>query len=706
MIMGNESSSSEGSDTGTALFTTGFISSSVQLLMLREMMNITGGYELIAGAFLCAWLIGSAVGSALARGTGASGSGKTFLLFTTAPLVSLVLMVLLTRFFLHPGETPSFPAGLLVTLVVLLPFCLASGFTFIKLTEAGKASGRNPGSSFSVETAGGIFAGIAISVLGAGILDTYQAFLIITILGITYCLLTFIIRNSTWKIILKAAVLMVISIMVVFPPDIVFRQMMMKGIRVTETFDTPYGNLTRGEYHGETSTWYNQRLIAYSDDTAEREEDIHYCMLQTDSPSTVLLISGSAGSRLREISKYKVSEVVYVERDPALSAGVSDLSMDEKAVLKVINDDAFSYIRHTGRKFDAVIMLLPPPSTLSLNRYYTLEFFRSVKKTMNKGAFFSCSPGINPNYFNHESVRLYSSVMNSLSAVFANVVPVAGNKLYFIASDKEISTSFCMLVDKKRLNNSYVCSNYLSDDLVTARSKEVAALTDRSVKKNRAMVPEASFHFQSLILSMDKGAKVPAVLLLGILFAFSVRNFKRESGVMYFSALALAGYEIILLLMLQLAIGNMYQATGLIIAGLMAGLAVGSGTGRPAKTRRKMAVKTMLLALLYAMAGLLAGKLTEVSMKPVITGLLILAGFLPAVITGSYYRDLTSKGSTAQDASKVYSSDLTGSAIGFIVFSALAIPILGLRLSLFILPMIVATGFLFNAGPEKQRFFS
>jgi hypothetical protein len=34
------------------LFITGFVSSSIQLLLIREMMNISGGYELVSGIFL------------------------------------------------------------------------------------------------------------------------------------------------------------------------------------------------------------------------------------------------------------------------------------------------------------------------------------------------------------------------------------------------------------------------------------------------------------------------------------------------------------------------------------------------------------------------------------------------------------------------------------------------------------------------------
>jgi len=69
-------------DIAANLFITGFISSSVQLLLLKELMNITGGYELIAGAFLCSWLIGSAAGSGLAPRSSMTDLGKINLYFS------------------------------------------------------------------------------------------------------------------------------------------------------------------------------------------------------------------------------------------------------------------------------------------------------------------------------------------------------------------------------------------------------------------------------------------------------------------------------------------------------------------------------------------------------------------------------------------------------------------------------------------------
>jgi spermidine synthase len=691
-----------GQDIAVNLFIIGFVSSSVQLLLLREMMNITGGYELIAGAFLCSWLIGSAAGAGLAPGSSLTDIRKINLLFSTGPFLSIILMLFLSRLFLKPGETPSFLGGIVFTLLVLLPFCLISGFTFIKLISAGKVRNFIPGKSFSIETAGGIAAGILISLLSAGILNTYQSLLLIITLGISYTVLTFYIDRKNHKLVFKTSVLIISALIIIFSPDIFFRQFLLRGIRVTETRDTPYGNITRGEYHNEMSTYYNQRLLIYNNDAVESEEDIHYGMLQAETTDNILLISGPVISRLKEISKYNVRKVVYVERDPALIRIGKQANSEVSPLFCIENDDAFTYIRKTNEKFDAVIMLLPPPSSLLLNRYYTYEFFKAVKNRMNHDGVFSCSPGINPNYFNQESVKLFSSVFNSLKAVFKNVMPISGTKLYFIASDKDLSTSVCEMVSKKNLNNFYVGPDYLSDDLITSKSEEVISLMDNSIKHNRSMLPIACFYYQSFNLSKNLNEKIPAIILLTLLFAVSLRNFRTENAIMYFSAFALAGYEIILLLLLQLTIGNMYQLTGLIISGLMAGLAIGSGIKIQFPGKKPAGIKALLLILFYAIAGFSIERIISINGNFMLTGLLILSGFLPAVITGSFFRDLTSVEIINSGSSRVYSADLSGSALGFIAFSGLAVPLLGISKSLLILPVLILSGFLFTSVAKKR----
>jgi spermidine synthase len=686
------------SEIKTNLFIIGFVSSSIQFLLMREIMNVTGGYELITGSFLGSWLIGSAIGSSLSGRSKLNDVRKINLVFSISPIISLILMLFLSRVFLIRGETPSFLEAIIYTFLVLIPFCLVSGFTFIKLiTIAGSVNNFIPGKSFSIETAGGIAAGIITAVLTSGLLSTYKLLMLIILLSISYVVLTYYINNQKTKTSFKFLIVIMATLIIFLNPDLLFRQILLPGIKVTETQDTPYGNITKGKYKGEESLYYNQRLLAYKDDATEREEDIHYAILQSESPEKVILISGSPQSHIPEILKYPVSSIIYIERDPALVE--YEASTGDKFPGKVIKiyRDAFRYIRNSTETVDVIIMLVPPPSTLLLNRYYTTEFFAEVKKRLKPGGIFMCSPGPGDDYFNKESLNLYSSVYNSLAANFKNVKPVAGNKLYLIASDKPLSLSFCKLVGEKQIKNVYVSSDFLEDDLIIRKSDEVAALIDHGIMQNRSAFPIACLHSQSYQFSKNLGEKVPAIVLMFFVFALPVLTIKRKNLIMYFSASALAGFEIIILLSLQLMVGNMYQLTGLIIAGLMAGLAVGSGINISLLNTISLRNKVILLIIFYIIFGLIYNYMIELKSGLLSVILIMISGFLPASFTGRIFRELTGKREGIAASPAIYSADLAGSAFGFILISGFAVPALGIQISIFLLATLIFGGILLGA---------
>jgi spermidine synthase len=679
------------------LFIAGFVSSSIQFLLMREMMNITGGYELITGSFLGSWLIGSAVGASLAGRSTFSDIRKINLIFSVSPLVSLFFLLFLSRVFLNPGESPSFLASLIYTLIVLIPFCLVSGFTFIKLiTIAGVDHGFLPGESFSVETIGGIVSGIAISILVTRSTGTYEMLLLIVLLTVVYVLITYYIDSGKIKFLIKCCALLFSVAIILFNTDLLFRQILLPSIKVTKTEDTPYGNITTGRYKGEESIYYNQRLLAYSDDVAEREMDIHFAMLQCDHPENVILISGSLKSHLPEIFKYPVREVTYIERDPSLASSEQLNAVKFADRVHVANEDAFRYIKNYRDSADAVILLLPPPTTLLLNRYYTSEFFGQVRKKLKKNGVFMCSPGPGDNYLNKEAINLYSSVFNSLSSKFRNVKPVMGEKFYFIASDNQVSVSFCQLTEKKNIKNIYVCRDYLDDELISKKSEEVLSLLDRGIHQNKSSYPVASFHFQTYQFSKNIAEKIPALILMIIIFALPVFRVKRRNFLMYCSASALAGFEIVVLLLLQIMIGNMYQLTGLVIAGLMGGLAAGSGIKSAFIDTISLRNKVILQILFYLVFAMLFNYLTDIkSLVPAVTVILV-AGFLPALITGRIFRELTMQTNGYEKSSSVYSADLSGSALGFIFTSGLSVPVFGIRTAIFLLALQVCAGIIFS----------
>ena len=692
----------DASRIGPNLFITGFVSSSIQFLLIREMMNISGGYELIAGIFLGTWLITSVAGSSLAGKSDLSDLKKINLIFALSPLFSLLLLFVLARVFLETGESPSLLISLIYILIVLIPFCLVSGFTFVRLIAiAGKIKDFVPGKSFCIETTGGITAGITISALISGDLGTYKLLLVIISIFAAYTLLTYFIFSLSEKMIVKVIFTFVIAFFVLTEPDVFFRQLLLPGIDIRESEDTPYGNITRSNYEGEESIYYNQRLISYKDDVIEREEDIHYAMLQHMAPLKVILISGSLNSHLPEILKYGVERVVYIERDPALVKAMTTDSINCSVLIS--NSDPFTYIRKKIEKADVIIMLVPPPSTLLLNRYYTTEFFHRIKENLNPGGVFMCSPGAAETYYNKEALKMNSSVFNSLKEVFPNVKPVAGNKLYFIASENTLSSSFSMLTELRGINNSYVSQDYLNDDLMEKKSAETAELMDRKMRLNSSSFPITYIYFQSYNWSKHLNEKVPAYILIIILFALPLLAMERKNLIMYFSASALAGFEIIVLLTLQLTAGNMYQLTGLIIAGLMAGLAIGSGTENRQFSSVTIPVKSLILILFYVLTAIVYELLLKIENRVPAICLMMFLSFIPAYITGNIFREFTrDKRHSTRYTASVYSADLSGSAMGFIFVSGFAVPAFGTSATIYFLGLLVFAGFLFGTIMNKQ----
>jgi|WetSurMetagenome_2_1015567.scaffolds.fasta_scaffold00001_166 spermidine synthase len=681
------------------LFMIGFTSSSVQILLMRELMIITGGYELISGVFLGSWLLASSAGAAVAGRSSLNSWRKINSILAISPFISLALLVALARIFLRTGEVPSFLGSLVVTLVTLTPFCFVSGFSFVKIMNSARDSnGFLPGKSFSIETTGGIIAGILLAVLTSGLLNTYELFLVISLSFLAYVLLTFIIQQKSGKLVVKILFLLLISGSLISEPDRFFRQVMLPAVVVTGTTDTPYGNITDAEYSGEPGIYYNQRLISYSDDIMEKEEDIHYAMLQRAKNERVLLISGSPGSLFPEILKYDPVRVVFVERDPVLTeaARVKAGTKDKRLIIE--NKDAFKYIKQSGESFDVIIMLLPPPYTLSINRFYTTEFFEDVRKRLLPGGVFLCSPGPNDNYLNQESINLYSSIYNSLLSVFRFVEPVAGNKLYFIASGEELSTGFCRLAAERGIKNKYVCDAFLSDDLVKSRSVSIKDLMNRDIRQNRTIFPVACFHFQSYNLSKDLNERLFAIIIILVIFIFPFFLVRRGNMLMYCSASALAGFEIIVLLGLQLAAGNMYQLTGLAIASIMGGLALGAGTEKILK-KTDLRLTSAILLIFYVVMALSFKEIVEIKASFIPVLIVVISAALPAMLTGQIFRRITSAGQ--ENAGTTYGADLAGSALGFILVSGLSVPAFGIRISILLLAAMILAGILFGTKSNK-----
>ena len=156
-----------------------------------------------------------------------------------------------------------------------------------------------------------------------------------------------------------------------------------------------------------------------------------------------------------------------------------------------------------------------------------------------------------------------------------------------------------------------------------------------------------------------------------------------------------------LLLILQMMIGNMYQLTGLIVGGLMAGLAIGAGVNFNLLNSVSVRFKSVILFCFYFSFGLIFNYLLKLSGGLSSIIVLLLLAFFPALLTGHFFRELTMKTDNESGSPATYSADLAGSAFGFIFITGFAVPAFGIKFSIFILSLLIFAGFLFGTIKNK-----
>jgi spermidine synthase len=676
----------KGTDVAKLLMLTGFASSAVQFILMREAVILGGGTEASAGFFLWVWLIIAATGAFTGGRSDINDLRKMMWTLIAGMALAPLIFMFMNRILLAPGESPSVLKSLVIISVSVAPVAFISSFIFIRLSAIRQLdSAIVPGSSFSTETAGSVAAGIFTTVTVTLYISNYQLYIIILLLSVSLVVMLLGYPATVRRTVLTGALLIAV-IVLIFSPDPAVRSVLLRGVKAEKSIDTPYGNITTGTYGGEQTIFYDHRPLFFSGDIIRAEEDIHYALLQREKYRKVMVISGGLMKHIEQLEKYDISEVLYLEHDPGII--VAEGARDTLAGIMTISikkSDPLSFMRRNNEVFDAVLQLIPPPSTLSVNRYFTIEYFRAVKEHLSQGGLFLCTPMPYYNYSPESYRKGFSPVYNALNEVFGHVVLIPGSSLYVIASDSPLSDSISVLASRSDIQSSYVNGDYLNDDDSRRKSGQIIMEVDRTAGFNTATRPVSSW-FTNMLLLESKGISGGVVAMMVLLVILPIIFIRRGGLMMFASSAGLSGFGMIMIFILQMTVGNIYLLSALVLTLLMAGLAAGAGWSRISPARPMM-ICTALLAVIYGVTGLLAPSLVTAApgvVLPVIFIFLLAAGFL----TGSVYRALTSSGSKGSTGG-VYASDLAGSALGYLTVSTLLVPLAGICNVSFILAALI-----------------
>lgn len=678
------------------LVLTGFVSSASQFILMREALILGGGTEAIAGLFLWLWLMIAAGGSLTGARSTINSARRMMWTLIGCTLLAPMLLLMMSTIILSPGQTPSFFQALVILAVSVAPVTFISALIFVRISILRKTTGHSgPGNSFGTETAGSVAAGLVTALTVTLVIPNFQLYLLILI--VASAILAWLLAYSTRTRFVALAVLLPVGLLLfAFPPDPAVRSLLLRGVSVTESRDTPFGNISIGYYGDERTVYYDHRPLYYEGDVTTAEENIHYALLQREHYNRVLLISGGLKRHLPEILKHPVERLDYLEVDPGLIAaeGARD-TLCGVVQVRVLRSDPLTFLRESGETYDAVIQLIPPPSALSVSRFFTAEYFRLVSERLSSGGVFTCTPMPWFNYSPGSYRQGFSPYYNAISAVFSHVTLIPGTMLHLVASDTPVSAEPARLATQRGIENSYVSADYLDDSAIKTKKEQILSQVDLNAGMNSAARPVSTLF--SNILSLERmGMQGGIIALLVILIAIPLIFAARQGLMMFASSASLAGFGMISIFILQMAVGNFYILSAVILTLLMAGLAAGALLGER-MALRKIALCTLLLTAIFTLTGILAPSLVTASRGPVLAWLgvtLPAAGF----ITGAVYRILTSRDS-GKTTGRIYAADMAGSALGYLTVATVLVPLAGTANTCFILGgVILAAGTVASAG--------
>jgi spermidine synthase len=674
------------------LFTLGLSTISTQVIYLRKFMDVFYGNELIIGIILTNWMLLTGLGAWLSKRSVVKNNTPPFQVLAFLGLGIIPAMtvagIVACRIWLFPsGSMVGLYPLLLFSFIIQAPYCLLSGWLFPVLTSQLELhSDFQVSRAYLVESLGSFMAALVFNTLLLFFLPTFAILFLLFLINLFQA---WDINKAPKKIFslyyFGGIFLVFTAVLILLSPDKNLTTLFYRGQKVLESKESPYGNLVVTESSGQKNFYENGLPLFASNDAISREESVHYALLQHPDPKKVLLISGGISGQISEILKYPVEKVDYLEINPwILKLGMTNGLIPGDKRVHILAADARLWLQTTNEQYDAVLIQLPDPVTAQINRYFTHDFFRSLLKNLTHEAVVSISLRSTSDYMNPISREINSLVYNSLLFSFKHVTIVPGSRNYFLASDATLSLKIDSLADLRNINNDYVNSAYLQGDLLTARSKEIQSHLDEKVNLNRDFQPRAYFEETRLWLSAFKSPWwISAAVIMVLLAAYFYRS-KRSQVSLFVTGFTASSVSFLLMMAFQSLFGYLYLVSGILISLFMLGLALGcffhpwlwKKGYSPSPAWYQVYFGGFVILFLMVLLG--NNKITD--SKEVLMAIFFLISLVNGFLTGLQFSEVTAASEEKPGivASKIYSADLLGSALGMLLVSAFLFPVAGL----------------------------
>ncbi len=665
-----------------------------QLALMRELLGAFSGNELVLGLVLGNWLLLMGIGAWLGRTSDKLQNPLTVLvvvqiLVAVLPLLQVFLLRALRNVVFIRGAAVGVSETFISALLLLLPYCVTAGYglTLACSVLAGEEGAPGIGHVYVADSIGSIGGGVLFSFVLIRFLDHVGILVYPAVLNLLVAAAMGIrARRKLLSIMAGALAVAVMAAAVLVDLDGFSTAWQYPRQHIVARANSPYGKLLVTESDGQFDFIENGVPLTSTRDDQHVEETVHYAMAQRPEARKVLLVGGGISGTARELLKYNVSRVDYVELDPLiLEFGLKFLpqSLADNRI-KIINTDGRLFVRQTGEKYDVVIVDMPEPSTAQLNRFFTVEFLAEVKRALSSDGVVSFSLGHYENYVSPELARMLASAGRSLKQSFPNVLVIPGGRVFFLATDGPLFEGIASRIEQQGIKTKLMNRHYLDAMLTADRMMDMQNAIAQPAALNKDFNPVLYFyHLRHWMSQFKIGFGLLQMLLLVLLCVYLVR-LRGTAFVLFASGFAATTMEIVLLLAFQVLCGSVYHQLGIIVTVFMTGLALGA-----VLANRRMKASKHLGLLAFAIAGYaillafllpLLNRLGDTAASLLfIKATIALLTLILALLVGMQFplANRLEFDGTVAGASRLYTADFVGAFLGALLASTLLIPLIG-----------------------------
>ncbi len=742
-----------------AILVTGISEGIVQVIILREILAGFYGTELLTGVIIAGWIVLNSIGCLLSSRI----LGKVSLKF----LLRIQMIIGITAFLTCVGMLAgcSFLASnshsqinwlyySFLALLVLLPFCVSAGIQYVVsvLALAGLPGYDDLKASTDsyVYNSAGMFVGFLLATFFLIThFNTVESALLILGVNLAVVVLVSVLLmglKKTTIFIFVSGIVFYAGIFAYGVPDRLFQSAAAFRVpmeRIEETADTKYSRLLVTSYSGQYNFYTNGYLEgAYPDFDQTIEKKVHFALLMHPNPESVFIMGGLTAGVLDEILKYEQVEAVYGEIDPeylSIALRYMRRSSDTKYDgVQFISSDVRSYLQQVKERFDVIIVIPPPPATLSTNRCYTKEFFEVAKNALKKDGLLCTSLNSSETYAGNNLKRLNYSIFRALGNAFQSTIIIPGEEGVVISSNSTWDGAVLKQTILQRYKDRHIATNLLSPEYINLmldpiRIKEArenfsykgltianndyfpsamqyysAVLNERENVTGYHALNWFSLHSPTLLFLMFLLLLMAPVIIDTLFTVLSAKTVSKPflgytafiSGLTGFSCFS------ILIYMYQLKIGSLYGDIGFISAANLCGYSVGA----IAASKLKKTNKRVLISVFLCTQALLVAILLSAKLPLILTNRLSFIGFilLWGIINGAVY-PLLSKYTAGlnqrgiHDFIGLYMFELLGASFGATVTGILLLGTIGLTYTILLIVAALSLNILQLAIYTKER---